>query len=387
MQREKQSKALGAAFLAHQVQQLESRVDHLSFSRDHYRSTGGSSRGGGRGRGGARGGGASNSSQRPDQPRKDKEIRIVDASVLVHALPLLKKWVREDRYQFIVPLSGQFSLSSPLLPLILPKLTRIDTALSTLDILKKSPQPLHDLAREATRFLETQFNIARQISSSSSSLSPDSSRIRLRAQASNEELPWSKVEELFTVPEGFEPSLPFDSDGIPLELPIQEDGSPIPIPLPTASDIHRPLRSTLQCILHFSALSPTSSVLLYNSSLPMNPPIPASFLSILPTQPRQAQPPIDFLALSSGDQIYYYLKTFFKSRGGGKRVVSDEEVEKAREWWKVQAEKQKREKERLNDGQNERGRGGSRGGKSRGTGEGGGGVKSQKGTAKTLFVP
>ncbi|GAA5826768.1 hypothetical protein JCM5353_003228 [Sporobolomyces roseus] len=376
--REKQSKALGAAFLAHQVQQLESRVDTLSFARDH------SSRAAGGGRGRGRGGrGQQSGAYNKDQPpRKDKQIRVVDASVLVHSLPLLKKWVREDRYQFIVPLS----------------------ALSTLDILKKSPQPLHDLAREATRFLETQFNIARQISSSSSSPVEATSRIRLRAQASHEEQPWSQVEQLFTVPNEFKVELPMDENrGAPVELPLQEDGEPIPIPLPTASDIPRSLRSTLQCTLYFSRLSPETSVLLYNSSLPVSPPIPSSLLQLISTQLRTPHPPqpplIDFLSLSSGDPIDYYLKTFFPTSGTRMRVVQEEEVVQAKEWWKLQvAAKSAKERERLNgNGENNRGGGGgarmsgrSGNGKGRSTSgenQGGGGTTSQSTKpTRTLFV-
>lgn len=99
-QKERQQRALGAAFLAHQVSELEKSVDTLAFSRDP-RLYG---RGGGRGRGrGGRGGGSNES-------RQDKrEVRVVDASALVHVLPVLKRWIREDRYQLVVPLSGSSS--------------------------------------------------------------------------------------------------------------------------------------------------------------------------------------------------------------------------------------------------------------------------------------
>lgn len=108
MQREKQSKALGAAFLAHQVSQLESKLDTLTFSRDHQRGNG-QHRGRGRGRGGGAAARSNNNSTRGGAATR-KEVRVLDASTLVHALPLLKKWIREDKFQFIVPLSGKHSL-------------------------------------------------------------------------------------------------------------------------------------------------------------------------------------------------------------------------------------------------------------------------------------
>jgi hypothetical protein len=90
------SKAMGAAFLAHQVAGLERSVESITFSRDSrlYDPSSASRRGrgaaGGSGRAGAK-----------------REVRVLDASALVHALPLLKKWIREDRYQLVVPLEGE----------------------------------------------------------------------------------------------------------------------------------------------------------------------------------------------------------------------------------------------------------------------------------------
>lgn len=87
---------MGAAFLAHQVTQLERSVDSITFSRDArlYDPSSASRRGRGPGSGGGRGG-------------TKREVRVLDASALVHALPLLKKWIREDRYQLVVPLEGE----------------------------------------------------------------------------------------------------------------------------------------------------------------------------------------------------------------------------------------------------------------------------------------
>lgn len=65
----------------------------------------------------------------------DADIIVVDASVLVHALYQLKKWSRDGRNEIIiVPLE----------------------ALNTLDLLKKGTSPLAQRARAASRVLEAQ---------------------------------------------------------------------------------------------------------------------------------------------------------------------------------------------------------------------------------------
>ncbi|GAA5859645.1 hypothetical protein JCM1840_006388 [Sporobolomyces johnsonii] len=396
--RERQAKALGAAFLAHQVSELEKSVDTLTFSRDPRLS--GSARGGARG-GRARGGAAAGGAR---QAQLKREVRVVDASVLVHALPVLKRWVREDLYQLVVPLS----------------------ALSTLDVLKRAPPPLHDLARDATRFLETQLNIARQIQAAWSGAEADA-RIRLRAQASHEEMSWSEVEKLFTVPEGYVVEMPKADDGTPLSLPLVEEGEePAPPPPPTANDIPRHLRSTLQCLLYFHARSqarpsptksdapPTPSTVLYNSLLPTPPPIPSSLLSLVPTpsstststRPKPfldasaAAPPPDFLALSSGDALTYYLSTFFPAVPH--YAIPSSEVLAATQWLKSQATALAAAKEAAGGGGGRGGgRGGARGGRGDGRRGGGGGGRSGRsggggsggadaggaGASRTLFVP
>ncbi|KAG6830084.1 hypothetical protein H0H87_009297 [Tephrocybe sp. NHM501043] len=66
---------------------------------------------------------------------KDADVVVVDASVLVHALYQLKRWCREGREEIIiVPLE----------------------ALNTLDLLKKGTTPLAQRARAASRILEAQ---------------------------------------------------------------------------------------------------------------------------------------------------------------------------------------------------------------------------------------
>ncbi|KAF9003054.1 hypothetical protein BDQ17DRAFT_1356560 [Cyathus striatus] len=69
------------------------------------------------------------------RPTKDADVVVVDASVLVHALYQVKKWCREGREEIlIVPLE----------------------ALNTLDLLKKGTSPLAQRARAASRTLEAQ---------------------------------------------------------------------------------------------------------------------------------------------------------------------------------------------------------------------------------------
>lgn len=88
---------MGAAFLAHQVNELERSVDSIAFSRDsrHYNTSNQDRSKAGTSASGTRGG------------RGKRETRIVDVSVLVHALPVLKRWIREDTYLLIVPLEGE----------------------------------------------------------------------------------------------------------------------------------------------------------------------------------------------------------------------------------------------------------------------------------------
>lgn len=103
---------MGALFLSHQVAQLEKSVDSITFSRDsrlykdsittsrsNINKVGGSNNNNGRNLGGN------------GLKKVDREIRIVDASALVYALPLLKRYIREDKYLLVVPLEGKFFLS------------------------------------------------------------------------------------------------------------------------------------------------------------------------------------------------------------------------------------------------------------------------------------
>ena len=127
------SRALGAAFLSHQVEQLEKSVNNripgtanwrdrkmphsdiggMNYSEKHHNSSAAlSSR---------RVSGtppkqfiddrpprnSSDKKQKRGQEYKDADIIVLDASVLIHALGQLKKWSRDGRKEIIiVPLEG-----------------------------------------------------------------------------------------------------------------------------------------------------------------------------------------------------------------------------------------------------------------------------------------
>ncbi|EJF60936.1 hypothetical protein DICSQDRAFT_87461 [Dichomitus squalens LYAD-421 SS1] len=153
------SKALGAAFLNHQVEQLEKTVHsggnwRERRSPDNWRA--GEAKKGFRGpkiiqrRGDESAEEKKRYTEGPKAEReyerrerrsedgkgqKDADIVVVDASVLVHGLYHLKKWCREGREEIvIVPLE----------------------ALNTLDLLKKGTSALAQRARAASRILEAQ---------------------------------------------------------------------------------------------------------------------------------------------------------------------------------------------------------------------------------------
>ncbi|KAF8581158.1 hypothetical protein K439DRAFT_1662417 [Ramaria rubella] len=155
------SRALGAAFLSHQVEQLEKSVgrESRSTASNNWRERTGQMGGG---RGGKRNGAPAPQVQQGGRKKdrrevrdgresgklqvqkessganeleKDADIIVVDASVLVHALGQLKKWCRDGRKEVV------------LIPL---------EALNTLDLLKKGSTPLAQRARAASRILESQ---------------------------------------------------------------------------------------------------------------------------------------------------------------------------------------------------------------------------------------
>ncbi|KAF8731563.1 hypothetical protein AX14_004675 [Amanita brunnescens Koide BX004] len=157
------SRALGAAFLSHQVEQLEKSVNarggpgsanwrdrpHTARSAtayqrsQHPRSTSAT---------------PSTTAKKARDPRRSSDeerergadIIVIDASVLVHALYQVKRWCKDGREEIlIVPLEGELCIHecSPCLA---------STALNTLDLLKKGTSSLAQRARAASRILEAQ---------------------------------------------------------------------------------------------------------------------------------------------------------------------------------------------------------------------------------------
>lgn len=143
------SRALGAAFLNHQVQQLEKTVHDVGPGNNNWRDRRQVQHDGRRHRGPppkpvrkregesmeARGEDKERSKQESGKTEKDADVVVVDASVLVHAIHQVKKWCRDGREEIvIVPLE----------------------ALNTLDLLKKGMSSLAQRARAASRILEAQ---------------------------------------------------------------------------------------------------------------------------------------------------------------------------------------------------------------------------------------
>ncbi|KAL4071858.1 hypothetical protein J3A83DRAFT_4092660 [Scleroderma citrinum] len=220
------SRALGAAFLSHQVEQLEKSVSHhahgpVGARRDFYRDR---DRDGDRERererdrrqgvgelGSGTGGpphrrtlASHGSKQRPspgpkpiprkdhgeragykahEDPRgtKDADLVVVDASVLVHGLHQVKRWCKEGREEIvIVPLE----------------------ALNTLDLLKKGTSPLAQRARSASRILEAQVG----------------TNPRIRVQRDDAFVPWDRIE--------FRDSYADEDGDKPIAQPLHLSGSP-----------------------------------------------------------------------------------------------------------------------------------------------------------------
>ncbi|KAH7886755.1 hypothetical protein F5I97DRAFT_1045057 [Phlebopus sp. FC_14] len=178
------SRALGAAFLSHQVEQLEKSVTRAPGNwRDQRQMQAEIGNGNRRNviNHGAR--------QRPvsghkpvkkelhaenereqgemkPKPRKsseevrhekDADLVVIDASVLVHALHQVKKWCKDGREEIVI------------IPL---------EALNTLDLLKKGTSPLAQRARSASRILEAQVG----------------TNPRIRVQRDDAFVPWDRIE-------------------------------------------------------------------------------------------------------------------------------------------------------------------------------------------------
>jgi hypothetical protein len=183
------SRALGAAFLNHQVEQLEKSVtngagvgnwrDRRQSQVDYPSSNGARGvidRGAKRpphAQGGKqirKKGGETVEKEReknevrpgrrsveePKRVEKDADIVVVDSSVLVNALYQVKKWCKDGREEVvIVPLEGEYIIKFSLVLLIVSTAESY-VALNTLDLLKKGTSPLAQRARAASRILEAQ---------------------------------------------------------------------------------------------------------------------------------------------------------------------------------------------------------------------------------------
>lgn len=155
------SRALGAAFLSHQVEQLEKSVHNTGTNAANWRDR--------RAAQDARSNYYNKRTspvsnvrivKKPEDERvarrepenaKDADLVVVDASVLIHALGQVKKWCRDGRNEvIIVPLEGVYSCHIYIQPL-----DHI-AALNTLDLLKKGTSILAQRARAASRILEAQ---------------------------------------------------------------------------------------------------------------------------------------------------------------------------------------------------------------------------------------
>ncbi|KAJ7780855.1 hypothetical protein DFH07DRAFT_1055732 [Mycena maculata] len=170
------SRALGAAFLSHQVEQLEKSAASGNWRSRTPNSQSSPKRGGPHP--GNNGTIASTAKPAPrkknagvlviprDTPpaavrrsmedEKDADVVVVDASVLVHALHQVKKWCRDGRAEVvIVPLE----------------------ALNTLDLLKKGTSALAQRARAASRILEAQVG----------------TNPRIRVQQDDAFVPWDTI--------------------------------------------------------------------------------------------------------------------------------------------------------------------------------------------------
>ena len=208
-----------------------------------------------------------------------------------------------------------------------------------------APNPLHDLAREATRFLDGQFQIARQIAATAPP-GTDPPAIRLRPQREGEELSWADTQASFSVPEGLEIDYPVElveAFAARAEKALANEEEPELLPGAEADRIPKELRPTLQCALYFhlnglatDAPSSTSKVPLGSASLVVYSalPTPHSPSAILFPPTATAT---DFLALSSGDNIATLIRTFFVSQAVELYRVSSAEANAARDWFRAQA--------------------------------------------------
>ncbi|KAH9809707.1 hypothetical protein DFH28DRAFT_1065924 [Melampsora americana] len=214
-ERERMSRALGAAFLQHQVQQLERNLDDMSFRRDIYQAPHPRHH--------------SSRTKQADSPRKIKmksdnsqnpsgsssftrqekgptQIKIIDTSILIFALPVLKRWKAEGKYRIVIPLD----------------------VISTLDLLKTYPRPIRGLVRDATDWLDNQF----QKLPASRGKGPQA----FSPQVTGEECSWDQLRKCFIPP-------PMDIISV-IENIDEENTTKRAL---ESKDMPRRLRSVLQC--------------------------------------------------------------------------------------------------------------------------------------------
>lgn len=163
--------------------------------------------------------------------------------------------------------------------------------ISILDILKTAPPPLNELARASTNFLQTQLDIARQVTTPDGII--DDNRVRLRAQEKTEEISSRDLEKHFLIPEGFLAPVPPSS--LLDQIDSMEADEQEIILLPTISDISRSIRSTTQCALYFQSLqTPPCSLLVFDDP---------SFAASPLIHTTSSLPAMDFRHLSLGNSI------------------------------------------------------------------------------------
>ncbi|KAK9899485.1 hypothetical protein P389DRAFT_175 [Cystobasidium minutum MCA 4210] len=142
---------MGQAYLEHSIAELESQLREARLK-------------------------PSSSSSSSKSKDKSKAPCLLDVSMLVYALPVVRKWARSDDYA----------------ELLLP----ID-ALAMLDILKKADQPICSQAREAIRWLERQLSMHEEDRSgpynSNNGASRNKKRSKLRILNDEDLLTWSQV--------------------------------------------------------------------------------------------------------------------------------------------------------------------------------------------------
>lgn len=144
------------------------------------------------------------------QQQQQRRACLLDISMLVYGLPVVKKWARSDEYaEFLLPIDGQsvtfmprglsakYITSSTSHFIFHTCYNNVNApALTMLDVLKKVEQPLCSQAREAIRWLEWQLESNNEVSSSRPQQRQNSrSRVKLRVLSENDMIPWSHILE------------------------------------------------------------------------------------------------------------------------------------------------------------------------------------------------